>query len=95
MAKRDRAIAIAKKALDELKLEIDRHAKGAGTVGDTGQLLHCQRFIEEILHQMESNQVPTKGMRDSGMGHMIVDSWPLSTQLGSLLCAAEQAYLEI
>ena len=82
MNNQEKPLALAKAGLNELQREIERHAKGVGTVGDMSQLLEFQRHLEEIQRQLESNSVPGKSMRKSGMGHAIVDSWPLDSKLG-------------
>ncbi len=82
MTNREKAISLATTGLKELELEIDRHEKGVGTVGETAQLLGCKRFLTAILLQMQSDQIPEKSVRESGMSHMIVDSWPFDSEAG-------------
>jgi len=95
MMKNEKAIALVKQGLKELQLEIERHAEGVGTVGETNQLLAFQVHLEEILEQLKRNKVPAKSLRKLGMGHAIVDSWPLNSKLGDLLCSAETAYEDL
>lgn len=92
MNAREKAITLTREGLKKLRLEIERHEKGAGTVGETSQLYAFQLYLEDILLQLESNHIPEKSMRKCGMGRAIVDSWPLESKLGNLLCSAEQAY---
>lgn len=89
MSKRDKAIAICNQALHELTSEL---AKEKCTIADRSQLLHFKGFLEKIIWQLENNHLPPKNERGSGMGRVIVDSWPLDSKLGNLLCSAEQTY---
>ncbi len=92
MNKREKAIAICNQALRELTEEMD---KVEGTVDDRNQLFHFKMFLERIIRQLESNRLPNRNEREFGMGRAIVDSWPLDSKLGNLLCSAEQAYRDV
>ena len=74
---------LVKQAVKELQLEIDRHVKGNGTVGDAAQLRSFTRHLEEILDALENDNITAKTMRKLGMGRAIVDSWPLDSKLGT------------
>jgi len=92
MSKRSKAIAVAEKALEALEVELALHQNGRGTVSSPDELQCFKSHIMEILAQLRSNQVSARDIRKFGMGHAIADSWPLDSQLGELLCYAEQAY---
>lgn len=49
--------------------------------------MHLLRMLEVL--ESGSRPVPTISL---GMGRMIVDSWPLDSELGNQLCGAEQAF---
>lgn len=95
MSKRERAMAICKQALRELTVELSLQEKNQGMIADREQLVRFERYLERILCQLESNRLPPKNTREFGMGRAIVDSWPLDSKLGSLLCSAEQAYRDL
>ncbi len=87
-----RTLELSNHALVLLEEEIRRHDQGTGTVGTLPQLLECKRQLREMITQVETGKVPSRAERLYGMGHMVADSWPLTTELGEALLAAEQAY---
>lgn len=89
MNKCDKAIAICSQAFHELTDEL---AKGQEMNANQNQLLPFRLHLEKIYLQLKSDQLPSKNNREFGMGRAIVDSWPLDSKLGNLLCSAEQAY---
>ena len=92
MNKNNKATALAREGLAALAVELTLHEKGRGNVGDPVQLRSYESHLKEILEQLKNDRVPPQNMRRLGMGKSIVDSWPLDSKLGNLLCSAEQAY---
>lgn len=90
MNKKEKAIAIAVQALEELTLELARE-QGV----NQSQLLQFKRHLEKIIWQLENDQLPEKSGREFGLGQAVIDSWPLGSSLGNLLCSAEQAYRNV
>jgi hypothetical protein len=50
--------------------------------------------LVKMSEDIESGNMPPKSERRSGMGRVIVDSWPLAHPLGEKIICAERAYLE-
>ena len=89
MNNRKKAIAICNQALRELIEELNTKKEA---IADRDQLLQFKEHFERIIQQLEDNELPSKNERAVWMGRVIVDSWPLNSKLGNLLCSAEQAY---
>jgi hypothetical protein len=87
-----RLISAARSAAEE---ELSRHRAGRRTVGSLAQLQLICESLADMERDVEHSTVPPASARDRGMGRMIVDGWPLSSSLGSLVLCAEQAFLRL
>lgn len=92
---REKVLEMVRTALHQVNAEIDRHQRGQGTVGTPEQLGQCRRTLEAMEKRVDSGSLPPKAERHSGMGRMVVDSWPLGSALGGLILEAEQAYMRL
>jgi len=90
-----KVLSFTQQALDELKEEMQRHESGNGKVSSPVQLKKMYKFFDEILKELESGKIPSKEMRNRGVGKVIIDSWPFDSPLGEILLKAEQAYLDL
>lgn len=45
-----------------------------------------------IIHMLRSGKLPQKANRKSGIGRLIVDEWPMDSQLGNQILDALSAY---
>jgi hypothetical protein len=79
-------------AFIEIDEEIERHRTGQGTVGTPQQLECCKAELASIQAAIRRGVLPPKVARTSGMGRMIVDSWPLDSNLGNILLEVEHEY---
>lgn len=59
------------------------------------QLRKCEKQLRSMLNDLETNTYTRKEYRETGMGRMIIDSWPLSSSIGEAILGAEMAYLAI
>lgn len=81
------------RALAAVTEELGRHAQGVGAISDIDQLLKMRSQLEEMQGQLSSGNLPSRDSRTRGLGRVIADSWPLGSELGEVILAAEQAYL--
>jgi transposase InsO family protein len=86
------AVVAAIAAVDN---ELARHAAGHGRAGNPTQLTQIRGQLHAILSQLENHQLPPPESRLRGLGRTISDSWPLSSEPGTLIMRAEQLYLEL
>ncbi len=95
MSKNDKAlhaIRVAKSAVDQ---ELERHRVGSGTVSSPQQLASINEQLDAWEREVVNGAIKPRQDRDRGMGHMISDSWPLSSPLGELVLKAEEAYVTL
>jgi hypothetical protein len=84
------AASLVKKAILDLESYLKEN-KVLPEGMNQAQMEECRRHLDIMLQQIESGNLPPQEDRESGMGHMIADSWPAS-RLGEALSQAEQAY---
>lgn len=89
--KRERALEAVEQAMSALNEEMARHERGEGRVGNIHQLRGVREQLE-VMHRQLSGNLPPREHRVWGAGRMIVDEWPLNSELGNLVLRAEQAY---
>lgn len=82
-------------ALIQIDEEVARHMRGEETIGTLEQLRHCRETLRSMEKSLHSGKLPPRNERPSGMGRMIVDAWPIGTELGTLLLRIEQAYIRL
>lgn len=90
--KASQALRIAILAVDE---ELAQHRQGAGTVSTPAQLAAIREELENWAREITSGAVTPRSARNSGLGRMITDSWPLSSKLGQVVLAAEESYVSL
>jgi hypothetical protein len=59
------------------------------------QLRHIRQQLQAMREQLVSGPLPPRQARVSMLGRIITDSWPLESELGSLLIAIEREYLAL
>ncbi len=59
------------------------------------QLLRFREILQKMLQAVEGAESPTQLPRVSGMGQIIVDSWPLDSLPGEAILRAEQEYADL
>jgi hypothetical protein len=60
-----------------------------------GALRECREELQRMAREIETDALPAKNMRPRGMGHMVVDSWPLKHRVSEAVVRAQQAYLDL
>lgn len=88
---RGKVIALTKDALSELDNTITSNYNKY----PHSHLVKFKHYLEEMLKELNFTQLPSKSFRNKGMGHVIVDSWPLNSVLGDKIISAENAYLDL
>ncbi|WP_269859640.1 hypothetical protein [Streptomyces sp. RPT161] len=86
------SVTAAIEAVDE---ELQAHKAGHGHVSNPPQLTKFRQTLESMKHQIESNAVPPRAQRLTGMGRVIADSWPFDSELAALILEAERRYLRM
>lgn len=89
----ERVLSVVNAALVAVDAELERHSKGAGRVGEPAQLQAMRHHLEVVRRQLLSGNLPPPENRLRGLGRTITDSWPLDSETGTLIMAAEDAYL--
>jgi hypothetical protein len=59
------------------------------------QLVRVKDELERMLSAVETNRLPPRVDRNSGLGRVIVDSWPFDWYLGEVIISAAEAYREL
>lgn len=77
------------RALAGVQHELASHALGTGTVSTPDQLKRVERELVQMLEEAKLGQYKSDR---SGLGRMVVDSWPLGHELTERVCAAVDAY---
>ena len=70
--------------------EIGRHEHGGGTVSSIAQLREIHRCLEDMKRHVTKGS--TEPAPNYGLGHLVMDSWPLDSQLGETILRTEQLY---
>lgn len=69
--------------------ERTRHTTGTGSVGTPEQLAHVERELTQMLEDVTQGQCTPQR---TGLGRVVVDSWPLQHELTDQVCKAVNAY---
>lgn len=59
------------------------------------QLVAFKNTFLDVLERIDKDNVPLKHERNLGISKIIIDQWPLSIKLGSLILKAENLHKEI
>lgn len=81
--------------LNEALIALEKEAlkgEGAWVFVSAQQLEMFRSELKRMLTNLEAETLPPKAERLSGMGRVIVDSWPLGSSLGETIIDAERAY---
>ncbi len=81
----------ANEAIDGIAAELSK--ADSELVANRSTLEAFRVQLVKISEEIESGNMPPINGRRSGMGHVIVDSWPMGYPLGEKIITAEQAYL--
>lgn len=92
MNKREIALSLVRDAVAAVLGELGLHERGGGGVSNPQQLAAFQKELTRMLSELESSDLRPLSQRSSSMGRVIVDSWPLGSELGELIIRAEGAY---
>ena len=87
----DSALKKVKLALAELNNEALKN-ENEWVFCSLQQVLMFRQELELMITQLENNTSHPLAQR-TGMGHVITDSWPLGSTLGTLILEAEHEYL--
>ncbi len=75
-------------ALDAVRQELAKLCAGEPAVGSERELLVVIDGLEEMLSGLTNAQRPEA----PGVGHIVVDTWPLHSPVGERVLEAEYAY---
>lgn len=89
----EHVLSAANAALVSVDAEVERHAKGAGRAGEAAHMQAMRHHLELVRRQLLSGDPAPPENRLRGLGRTITDSWPLDNETGTLIMAAEDAYL--
>jgi len=81
---------LIKNAIQDIDTELAAHSEGRGTVSNEAQLKEFRACLETMVLELRGE---TQGAVQVGMGHVIADSWPYSSDLGETIVRAEQAFV--
>ena len=85
-----RAKKFVTKGLQDIDAEFSNHHQNAGTVSNIDELTMFRCELSRMIQELDSENLSGLSV---GIGHRIVDSWPLGNELGESLLAAEQEYI--
>lgn len=91
----EKMLNLVQTALLQIDEEVARHMRGDETIATLEQLRRCRETLHSMEKSLHSGKLPPRNERPSGMGRMIVDSWPIGAELGTLLLQIEQAYMRL
>ena len=83
------------KKIDEASNLAGRHVGGQRESGLPAYLdPQVERFLKTLLQMKARLENPTEATKvpDKYMGHAIADGWPFDSELGRLICEAENAF---
>ena len=81
--------AIIEKALASVRQETQADPRVISSIAPIEQLAHVEKELGDMLEDLRQG----RPLHDcSGLGRMVVDSWPLQHELTEQVCAAVQAY---
>lgn len=85
-------LKLVEKVLSGLKQELSCE-KSARLSGEDDSVLQSMiAKVELIKSNYNNNKLPPKGTRQLGLGRIVVDQWPLNSQLGGEICELERTY---
>lgn len=85
-------LKLVEKVLSGLKQELSCK-KGARLSGEDDSVLQIMiAEVELIKNNYHNNKLPSKETRQLGLGRVVVDRWPLNSQLGGEICELERTY---
>lgn len=84
----DRADAL----LDRIRSELARDEKDRTPDVSDSELESMFNEITEMKENVEQDSLPPRERRLRGLGHMVIDQWPLGTDLGGAISELEQLY---
>ncbi len=88
----NKAMQVIETALAGVRDELAKHQTGSGTVSTPDQLRHFEVVLEGMLEDLRQDRFDDERI---GLGHAVVDSWPLDHDLTNRICAAVQAYKKL
>jgi len=80
---------------DQVEAEVQKQRQGQPSIVRGGQGAVILDQVRVMEQQIESSVLPPAEQRVRGMGNIVVDSWPMDSELGALILAAEQTYLKL
>lgn len=78
-----------------LELEAEKARSGQPSIARGGQLEVIIKQVATMTEQLQSRQLPPVERRVRGMAKIVIDSWPMDSDLGLRIVTAEQAYLKL
>ncbi len=81
--------SIIEEALTAVRRELQATPNGTASVLPHEQLLRVECELSDMLEDLHRDRTASD---HSGLGRMVVDSWPLQHELTEHVCAAVQAY---
>jgi len=90
-----KALGLVRAALDAVKNALGTGDGARSDVPTRPQLEQCMVTLEAMQFALERGELPRAGERETGMGRSIADGWPLESEVGVAIIAAERAYLDV
>jgi len=81
--------------VDEINKAITHDNTDILSVSSVEQLVAFKTVFLDVLEKIDKNNIPLKHERNLGISKIIIDQWPFSIELGSLIVKAETLYKEI
>ena len=88
-------IVRADKLLDRIRSELARDVEARIPDVSDGELEFALNQITEMKEHVEHGYLPPRESRLRGLGHMIIDQWPIGTELGGAISEIERAYARL
>lgn len=84
----DKALNLLERAISLL----DKEIQSPSPVAPPPQLSKIREEMQAIIHMLRSGKLPQKANRESGIGRLIVDEWPMDSRIGNQILEALSAY---
>ena len=78
--------------LDRIRSELARDMKARTPNVSDSELMFMHNEIAKMKGDVEQDSLPPRERRLRGLGHMVVDQWPLGSDLGNAISELEQLY---